>query len=356
MPYAANIYREVQISLLTQIRRERKLPVPGRILRQVGDRVSSNTVIAEADVPQGYHLIELHKALGARARNMEKVLVKKIGETVAKGEVLARTGRLFRAECISPVDGLILDAREDRILIETAPQHVELIAFYPGQIAGLIPSMGLTIEITGAVVQGMWGMGNELRARIECAVPDGSTPLRADTITPGHMGTILVSGGALDAATLAAAVQNKVGGIVTGSISSSLLSQVRASPLSLLLTEGFGDMAMNASAFHVLQSYAGREGCLNPRMGTRWNQQRPELVVPLPAEGRPPAPAYGAPLEVGTQVRALCAPYKSAVGEIVSLPPHHHRLESGIKALGAEVDLESIGKVFIPFENLDIVR
>jgi hypothetical protein len=58
----------------------------------------------------------------------------------------------------------------------------------------------------------------------------------------------------------------------------------------------------------------------------------------------------------GTWVRVLRAPYQNAGGEIVSLPRHPQRLASGITTWGAEVDLESAGTVYVPLENLEIIR
>jgi hypothetical protein len=350
------LYSECRITHLATIERQRVLPAPGQVLRRVGDHVTSNTVVAETDLTSGYRLIELEQALGTHISSASKVLVKKVGEMVEEGEVIARSGILIKTKCVSPVRGRILDARGSKVLIEAAPQHIQRMAFYPGQVTALIPERGVKIQIRGALVQGVWGTGEEVRTRLAVAVPDGDTTLIAESITPAHMGMILVGGRTLDHGAIERAVQNKVRAVIVGSASSSLLAALEASSLSVMLTEGFGDFAMNPDAFELLRSYGGQEACLNPAAAASRDGQRPEVIVPLSGAGGGDVVAIpGGVIEMGMRIRALRAPYENLVGEVVRLFPHGQRLESGIRAQGVEADLESVGRVFVPFENLEII-
>ena len=350
------LYPECSINLLAKVYHKRVLPTHGRVLRQVGEAVMPGTVIAEADVPQGYRLLDLERILGVRVRNMDKVLVKKVDDAVEEGEVIARAGVLSKAVCVSPVTGRILDARDNRVLIEVAPRRIDLTAFYPGRIVNLLLGLGAVIETTGALVQGVWGTGKMVRARLESIVEDGGAALTADLISAAHMGTILVGGRTFDREALDAAVYNEVRAVIVGSIGSELRPLVEASSLALMVTEGFGDFPMNASAFDVLHSYTGREACFSPTTRLRWEGIRPEVVIPLSSEEEPSEIEYGVPLEVGTRVRKLRAPHENALGWVASLPSHPYLVESGIRTLGAEVELDSVGKVFVPLENLERIR
>ncbi len=350
------LYAESHVTPLTRIYRRRALSVPGLVQCRYGDQVTSDRVIASADVPRGYHLLDLEDSLNTRIKHLDKVLTKKIGDTVTQGEVIARLGRISKRESVSPVTGKILDARRGKVLLEALPDHIELMAFYPGKIANLIPERGAVIEVTGALIQGVWGIGRELRGRLECLVPNGETLLQADEITSAHMGIILVGGRTLDADILANAVENRVSAIVVGSVSSTLVPVIRASGVSVLATEGFGDLPVNRRTFELLQSHSGYESCFSPVVQTRWEVRRPEIIIPMPAEGDLPAATPGAQIKIGTRVRALRAPYEGRVGQVVALPPQPRRIESGIRARGAEVDLDTVGKVFVPFDNLEILR
>lgn len=349
------LFTQCHITPMATFCRERVLPVFGEVRCQAGERVNSDHVIAFADRASGFRLLNLDELLGTSITDGGKVLVKRVGETVEKGEIIARTRVLFGKACVSPVRGTILDARLNKVLIEVASERVELRAFFPGQVIDLIPGRGAEIEVTGALIQGVWGSGAEQRGRLELVVPDGETPLTADRIVEAHMGTILIGGRTLDAGAVAQAVRNQVRGVIVGSITSSLLSIVRSSPLSLIVTEGFGSAAMNPGTFALLRSYASRDACFSPAVKTRWDVRRPEVVIPLRMASQPASSGQRASLSIGTQVRALRAPYENHLGQVVSLPPSPRRLASGIQARGAEVVLESVGRAFIPFENLEIV-
>jgi hypothetical protein len=354
--YAASLYAERYVTPLVTVRRRRTLPFPGRLIRRAGDRVAADTLIAETDVPLGYRLIELDKVLGTRVRDARKVMVKRVGDPVQEGEVIARAGVLFERGYASPVEGKILDARDNKVLIETSPRHVALNALYPGLIVEVIPNLGVVIETTGALIQGVWGTGRALRATLQSVVSSVDASLGADQISDEHLGAILLGGRTLNADAIAQAIQSRASAVIVGSISSDLLPTIAESKLSLILTEGFGDFPMDPATFALLDSFAGREACFSPLTRVEYKTQRPEVFVYMPVEGRPPLTEPATSLSVGTRVRALRAPYENAVGEVVSLPPHPRRLASGVQAWGAEIDLESIGNVFIPLRNLEIIR
>lgn len=337
------------LSPLATIQRTRALPVPGRVLRRVGDKVAADIIVAEAEQRMGYRLLDLQEMLGKPVPDARKVLTKpQRGATIEAGEVLARTGWLVKAQCVSPVTGTILDVRGSKVLIEVASQRVEVKAFYPGTVVKALADRGVVLEVTGAVVQGVWGTGRPLRARIHVSAPDGETPLQLDQTIANQMGTILLGGRTLDQAAIEQAVEAKIAGVVVGSISSELAAAIEATPLAVIATEGLGSVGMNARTFDLLRSYDGREVCFDPQADV------PEIVVPLPADTR--AVDNEAPgLQVGTLVRALRAPYQALTGTVISLPSQMHRVESGVLAMCALVDMEIVGRVFVPLDNLEIV-
>jgi hypothetical protein len=278
---------------------------------------------------------------------------------VLKGEVIARTRGIVRKSYVSPVDGTISDVLDSRVLIEVAAQPFELTALYPGEIVAVMPRSGVVIETTGALVQGDMGFGPSFRATLHCPVPTGDVPLLAGQISDDHMGGILVGGRTLDVAAIEQAVDCRVQGIIVASVRSDLLPFIRKSGLSVIVSEGLGDVAMPAGTFELLAEYVGQEVSFAPTPEHTSQAHKPELYGYVPVEEGEERPATidrGAPLQIGTRVRVLRAPWLYAEGEIVSLPDVPQRLASGLHALGAEVDLESAGRVFVPLENLESIR
>jgi hypothetical protein len=353
-PYAERI-----VGPRVTIRRTRVLPHPGQIVRRRGERVAADTVIGETDLPGGYLLVELDRELGPRGQDARKVMLKKVREDVLRNEVIARTGGLARRAYASPVDGTIYDMRDSRVLIEVAARHVDLQALYPGEIVGVMPRSGVVIETTGALIQGDWGFGPSFRATLHGPVPAGDVPLLAGQITDEHVGGILIGGRSLDAAAIEQAVEAGVRGVIVGSLHSDLLPHVAASGLSLIVSEGLGDVSMPARTFELLAECVGQEVCFVPTPEETAQAPKPELFcyVPIDAqEGQPALLEPGAPLQAGMQVRLLREPHLYAEGTVVSLPEMPQRLASGIYTWGAEVDLGAAGRVFVPLQNLESIR
>ncbi len=114
--------------------RERRLPLPGEILVQEGDRVEPGTVVARTEfVPGDPYVVDLRSDMGLRRFDLEQMrqaIEVEPGQRVHKGERLASlsTGLLSRAKTAdSPVDGIVeyVSAVHARILIREEPQSAE---------------------------------------------------------------------------------------------------------------------------------------------------------------------------------------------------------------------------------------
>ena len=94
----------------TVIHRRRMLPLPGTVLVGVGDRVRSDQVVAQAELPGKVFPINLANQLSIAASEIKDYLVKKTGDAVKKDEILAENKPLikwFKTEIRSPVAGTI---------------------------------------------------------------------------------------------------------------------------------------------------------------------------------------------------------------------------------------------------------
>ena len=66
-----------------------------------------------------------------------------------------------------------------------------------------------------------------------------------------------------------------------------------------------------------------------------------------------PAPTLMA--EVGARVRVIVAARTAGIGKIVEVAKAPRVLESGVSAWGAEVELNTGERVFVPWENLELI-
>ena len=73
----------------TLVARKRLLPIPGVVLVQEGESVSSDKVVARAELPGKVHVVNVVNLLGILPEDLKEFMVKREGERVEQGQVLA---------------------------------------------------------------------------------------------------------------------------------------------------------------------------------------------------------------------------------------------------------------------------
>lgn len=354
---------ETQVTPLTEIRRERLLPAPGEVLVRAGNRVESTQVVARTGVPSDFRIVPVARLLGVPASHVERHLRVRLGDEVHQGHVIAKQKGLFGGSVKSPIDGMVTAAGGGHVLIEARPTPYELRAYVSGTVIDVIEGHGVVIQTVGGIVQGVWGAGGESIGVLKVTVrgPDGT--LRARSIDPSCHGAILIGGARLSRDVLERAQEIEVRGIVTGGLSSDLLAVAEKLPLPIIVTEGIGEIPMSEPIFDLLTAYEGQEASLNGRVKSQWGAVRPEIIIPRPDETVPAdqkdrghKPYDGTPLKVGARVRIVRAPHVGAVGNVVGLPSHARRMETGAMAYCAEVEIGQGDVVCVPLVNLDVLR
>jgi hypothetical protein len=334
---------------LTKIRRERLLPVRGEVLVDVGERVEPFEVVAKAYQPGDFRILDVARELSIGEWEAEEYILKEVDAPVRKGEVIASKGKLFRRACRSPVDGFIAAISGGRVIIESASAPIELRAYIKGRVVSLMPDYGVVVETIGTLIQGIWGVGGESYGVVKLLSKDRREPLRHETIDISCKGTITV-GSSVDEEALLKAEEVGVRGIVVGSIEAGLVDLAGSLSFPIIVTEGMGRTPMASIAFDLLSANDGKEASISGKM-------RPEVVIPIsPPESLLPPPKYGAPLEIGDLVKVVRGPYFGSIGEVKALPKRAWRVDSGARLKGAEVELEGEAVVFVPWQNLELIK
>lgn len=348
---------ETRVVPLTNVRRERLLPQPGRILVNSGDEVAPTQVVGRTGLPSDFRIVPVGRLLDIPPSRVKRCLTIDLGDEVRQGQVIAKQRRLLGRSARSPIDGMVTASGGGRILIEASPTPFELRAYISGTVSNVMGDRGVVVETKGAVIEGAWGTGGESVGVLNSMVRSPDRPLRGQAINPSCHGTILIGGSNLNERGLERAQEIEIAGIVTGGLPPELLPLVGELDFPVIATEGIGGIPMARPIFELLNTHEGREASLNGRARRHWDSVRPEIVIPLPAEEVPSTQSQpGTPLTVGAQVRAVRAPFAGAVGTVVDLPDYDHRIETGARIACAEVDLDQEGAVFIPLVNLEILR
>jgi hypothetical protein len=350
---------ETRVLPLTMIRRERLLPMPGKVLVNPGDRVQPSQPVAQAEVSGEVSVVNVAHLLRVPAAKAYKYVKVKEGADVTMNTIIAAKGLTAAGRVKSPANGFVyrIDKSTGRVLIKVVSRPLELSAYLAGTVATVMAGRGVVVETTGALLQAALGFGGESFGVLQVVSKRATDPMKARAIDVTMHGAIVVGGAWFDETVLEQAIQMKVRGLIAGSMDCGMLEAVRNAPFPILLTEGLGHIAMAAPIFKLLKSNVGREVSISALTRTRWGVQRPEIVIPLPSDSKPEPPAYGIPLAVGVRVRVMRGPRQGKVGQVTALPELPQQIETGAKVHCAEVDLGGDdGRTLVPFANLEIFR
>ena len=340
---------------LTTIRRERLLPVPGRVVVRAGQKVSPVDVIAEANFGQEHALVDVARTLGISSEAAHTLVQCKVGDRVSEGQVLAQKSGLIPQAVRAPRTGRVVVIGGGRILLEVGEGAYELHAGMPGMVTRLIPDRGAEITVNGALVQGVWGNG---RVDVGLMLPLLSAPddiLDLEKIDVSLRGSILLGGICQNPAVLQAAGDLPARGLILGSMAPGLIPLALQVRYPVLVVDGFGNRPMNSAAYKLLTTSAKREVTLNTDAYNRQTGVRPEAIIPLPVSQEPPQPRASVVFATGQTVCLRRAPHIGEIGTLVSLRPGATAFPSGLRVPAGEVRLESGEQAVVPLANLEVV-
>ena len=340
---------------LTTFRRERLLPVPGRITVRMEQKVNPLDVVAEINVGSGHLLIDVAGLLGLQpeaARNRIQVYV---GETIPHGRVIARRTRHFQRDILAPGTGRVLMVEAGKVLMEVSQDTIELRASIPGVVTRAVSNRGVEIRFKGALIQGIWGNG---RMDFGLMIPMHFLP--GESLVPRQLvgslrGSVLLAGTCSDPAVLQIANDLLMRGIILGSLSPALIPLACRVDYPIIVIDGFGKQPMNGAAFKLLNSHARRETTLNAEPFDRHSGVRPEIYIPLAVPVEPPPPIDVGTFEPDQAVRLRRAPHAGEIGTLVRLSPGLVSMPSGLRVVSAEVKLDSGEQLILPLANLEVL-
>lgn len=363
----------LKVSPRTTIRKTRRLPLKGDVVASIGERVDPLAVVARTELPGIMQTLRVAEYLGLEPGDVGKVLKIKEGDRVERNDIIAETRSLFglmKNEIKSPISGTVelISPVSGHVGVRQKPMPVEVTAYIPGEIVETIPEEGVVIETTGALIQGIFGVGGEKIGEIKVIVESPDQTVDADAITDDLAGKIIVTGANITGRALKKASGMEVAGIVTGGIIDLdlidflgydigvAITGQESIPTTLIVTEGFGVMTMAHRTFDLLKSLEGRQASINGATQIRAGVIRPEIIVPATTDAEnAPADAEQI-LDIGTRLRIIREPYFGILGHVTALPPELVTIESGAKVRTLEARLDDGRTVTVPRANVEIIQ
>jgi hypothetical protein len=358
----------------TRVRKERRLPLPGETTKVAGDVVKGEDVVARTALPGNVSTVNVAGLLGVPPEDIKFMMHKKVGDAIEKDELLAQSKGLlglFKSSVPSPVKGTVESISDitGQVILREAPQPVEVTAYIDGEVTEVIPREGVIVESIASFIQGIFGIGGEVRGELLTVAEGPNDLLKAEIIKPEHKGKVLIGGSLADEPLLRAAAGAGVHGIVVGGVEDATLKKFLGYDIgvaitgsekcgvTLVVTEGFGRMRMADRTFGLLKTLNGKVASINGATQIRAGVIRPEVIVPCAdktASLRASLTEGG--LKIGTPIRIIREPHFGALGKVSGLPSALQKIETESLVRVLEVELEDGSRVMMPRANVEIIE
>lgn len=364
----------LRVASRTLVRKRRLLPLKGNVVVELGSRVGAEQVVAQTHLPGDVHSVNVVNRLGIQASEIRTYMLKTEGDPVVKGETMALSKSLFgllKNPIPSPIDGSIesISAVTGQVLLRTPPKPVELKAFVDGTVVEIVPDEGVVVESEASFIQGIFGVGRETCGEIAVVSKSAESRLDPGELTAAHKGKLVVGGSFAPYETIIAARDLGVAGLIVGGIHDRDLKRLlgydlgvaitggEAIGITVVVTEGFGEIAMAQRTFDLLKEREGQQASLSGATQIRAGVMRPEVIVPF---GEPDPNFREQEQRVcamgeGTSVRCIRRPYFGRIGRISALPVELQKVESETKVRVAQIELDGV-VVTVPRANLEVIE
>jgi len=364
----------------TIIRKERNLPVLGEVLVKEGESVSYDTIVARTFIPSDVFTVSLASKLGIDPSDLHKVMLKKEGDSVEKGEVIAVSESffgLFKTEYRTEESGTmeLVSKTSGQLFIRKPKTNLNLSAYISGKIVKVMPKLGVVIETRGALVQGIFGIGGERHGELmTIAGPDEI--ITPDYIDKGCNGKILVGGSLVTYDTMKKAMEYGANGIVSGGVKKKDYDRFVGHQIGVaitgnedinttcVVTDGCSEMKMSEHTYKLLTSLNGKIASINGATQIRAGVIRPEIIVPEKEENMNDIDLFNKEKEesssgimgIGSYIRIIRQPFFGLIGHVTNLPVESVMIETESKVRVVEVEVNDGRLVIVPRANVELME
>jgi len=368
----------LKVSRQTEVKKERRLPLKGDVLVGIGDRVTAETIVAKTELPGNVQTVNVANRLSILPEDIERNMLVKLGDWVDEGDLIAQSRSffgLFKSSAKMPVSGTVESVSDitGQVIIREKAIPVEIDAYVDGEVIEVFEDEGVMVKTTATFVQGIFGIGGEVVGELDVVAPDGSVVMAPSMINESHRDKIILGGSLVTMDALDRAKEVGVRGIIAGGIGDSDLRTILGYDLgvaitgseeiglTVLVTEGFGQMTMAERTFKLLASRKGMKTSISGATQIRAGVIRPEVVIPLDSK----TAGSGAHavkhkavvgLVIGSPIRVIREPYFGRIGEVTSLPPELQKLESEAMVRVLRVKFDDGKEAVVPRANVELIE
>ncbi len=367
----------LQVTEKTIIRKKRVLPLKGDILVTKGTVLKAEDIVARTELPGKVRSTNVVNKLGIQPQELRSYMLKKEGDPVKKNEPIAEAKSFmtwFGTVCTSPITGTVesVSTVTGQVLFREPPRPVQVHAYIDGKVIEAIENEGVVMETFATFIQGIFGIGGEVTGELAIAVDSPDEVLDPDKITEKLKDKIIVGGSLVRYDTIEDAKKKGVKAIIIGGIYDEDLKKILGYDLgvaitgsenigiTLIVTEGFGQIGMAHKTFELLKSRAGSKASVNGATQIRAGVVRPEIIIPYALES---VASSGTEIEADREglkandiVRVIREPFFGRIGKVKTLPSEPQQIETESKVRVLEVEFSDSSIAVIPRANVEMVK
>jgi hypothetical protein len=369
----------LRVTDFTTLRRERILPLKGQVVVELGQKVAADEIVARTELPGAVKTINVVNLLGIDAKQIEQFMLLKVGDSFKAGEVIAQNKpflglKFLQSRVVADFDGTVDNISDitGQVILRYPPRPVEIQAYIDGTVVAIRPQEGVTVESSGGFIQGIFGIGGETNGPLAIAVGGPDEVLDEHHIVAEHTNRIVVGGSLFTAAAFKKAQQVGVRGVIAGGFHDKDLKDILGYDLgvaitgterlglTLVMTEGFGQISMAGKTFELLKKNEGRKASISGATQIRAGVIRPEVIIPLAESAGDRGKDSGAQQNVGTTegdlVRCIREPYFGRIGKVKKLIAEPQVVESETKVRVMEVEFSDGTSAVVPRANIEMIE
>lgn len=344
-----------QASHLT-IRRTRKLPFPGQVLVNNGEKVSPEAIIAQGNLPGGIVFLDVAKGLRLPADEVRACLTRKVGEHVQADDVIASCEGTFPRVIRAPVPGQIVECHQGKVVMTTEVILTDVKAGMPGVVEKIIPELGAVIATWGCLIQGVWGNNRMATGVLQILESSPERPLQLSDVELVDAGQVILTSLCPQADILQGMIAKGISGLIVSFCSPSMIPLLAKAPVPALVLQGFGMNTPDAFTMGMFITHQGKIVTVDAPKRDEFYGRCPEVIIPqdkgnfvedAPLRGR---------LSIGQEVRIFSGPAAGRTGIVTEITETPQSFPSGMTDLAAKVYLESDEEVLVPGRNLMILN
>ena len=371
----------LKVTHSTLVRKVRQLPLKGEVLVEKGQKVLPHDIVAKTMLPGEPITMNLAQMFNYDVSMQEEIemlkhlMVVEVGQKIKKGDLVAKKPGIFGIEffstkVVSPISGVVdnLSDITGQLTIRKPPQPIAVEAYIPGEVVEIIPEEGVIVETHASLIQGIFGVGGEAFGEIMMLATSPDQVLTADMITAECKDKIIIGGSLVTADSLRKAGEVGATGIVAGGIIDVdlidylgydigvAITGTEDIPITVVLTEGFGQITMATKTFNMLKELDGLMASINGATQIRAGVMRPEIIVANDTLIEEKDADLEGGMGSGTLIRIIRAPYFGKIATVDSLPPELQQVESEtwVRVLFAKLADGSI--VRVPRANVELIE